>query len=327
MIFEPLERFLSSMAIFILFVCSISYLSKGLKKKDKNEKFLMIGSGFFWLNVALTRLFLFIIDYFQEGTYIGDLNVIIQTYNVINYLFLYFYLYLYTYVFIDTIIIIVLFIWSTFKSKREFQAISSIITLGFATFLIGWSFEAIIIRNSNLFSPILGSMFIIIGVLIATSPLIGYFEFFSKAIIKLFVLIMISVLAIFIILILFFNLQLIDLFLIMIWIAILTLVLILGYIIYFYTRRTGSAIKKEELQETLRIFTKPLKFSIEDVKYSKEKGFCLVCKNKISGLTYVCPKCEAWYCIKCCEALTELENNCWGCETPFTKFNPIKYER
>ncbi|MFX1468549.1 MAG: hypothetical protein ACFFB8_07775 [Promethearchaeota archaeon] len=318
---------MSSMAIFILFVCSSSYLSKGLKKDDKNEKFLMIGFGVFWLNVALTRLVLFIINYFQEGTYIGDLNVIIQTYNVINYLFLYFYLYLYTYVFINTTIIIVLFIWSTFKSKREFQAISSVVTLGFATFLIGWSFEAIMIKNSNVFSPMLGSVFIIIGVLIATSPLIGYFELFSKVIIKLFVLIMIILLAIFIGLTLFFNLRLIDLFLIMIWIAIFTLILILGYIIYFYTRRTESASKKEELQETLRIFTKPLKFSVEDVKYSREKGFCLVCKNKISGLTYVCPKCEAWYCIKCCEALTELENNCWGCETPFTKFSPIKYER
>jgi len=51
-----------------------------------------------------------------------------------------------------------------------------------------------------------------------------------------------------------------------------------------------------------------------------------VCKNKISGLTYVCPKCDAWYCINCCEALTELENACWGCETPFDKFISAKNE-
>ncbi|MFW9942374.1 MAG: hypothetical protein ACFFFT_15150 [Candidatus Thorarchaeota archaeon] len=324
MIFDPLERFLSSMAIFILFFCSIFHFSRGLKKENKNEKILMLGFGAFWFNIALTRLFFFIIDYFLEGTYIGDLNVIIQTYDIVNYIILYFYLYLFYYIFIDTIIVMLMFIWSSFKSKREFQAISSVITLGFATFLIGWSFEAILIKNSNLFSPVLCPIFIIIGVFIATSPLIGHFELFSRPIIKILILIMISSLAVFVSLTIFYNLQLIILLLIVIWTAFITLILIIGYLIYFYTRKGESATKEEEFHETLRIFTKPLKFNVEDVKYSREKGFCLVCKNKISGLSYVCPKCEAWYCLKCCEALTKLENVCWGCETPFTKFKYIE---
>ncbi|MFX1503261.1 MAG: hypothetical protein ACFFDH_20030, partial [Promethearchaeota archaeon] len=91
-----------------------------------------------------------------------------------------------------------------------------------------------------------------------------------------------------------------------------------------YTKSREHISKKEELQDTLKIFTKPLKFSVEDVKYSREKGYCLVCRNKISGLTYVCPKCEAWYCLHCLEALTKLENACWGCDTPFTKFRSMK---
>ena len=155
MIFDPLERFLSSMAIFLLFVCSILYLFRGFKKKDKNEKILMVGFGVFWLNIALIRLFFYIMDYFLEGIYNGDLDVIIQTYEVFNYIFLYFYLYLYSYIFIDAVIVILLFIWSSFKSKREFQAISSIMTIGFVTFLIGWGFESIIIKNSNFFFPAL----------------------------------------------------------------------------------------------------------------------------------------------------------------------------
>ena len=118
---------------------------------------------------------------------------------------------------------------------------------------------------------------------------------------------------------LFINLQLIDLILIIIWIASFTIIIIIGYVIYFYTKKGEPAIKKDELQDTLKVFTKPLKFSIEDVKYSREKGFCLVCKNKISGLSYICPNCEAWYCLKCCDALIELEDACWGCETPFIK--------
>ncbi|MFX1592558.1 MAG: hypothetical protein ACFFCL_07690 [Promethearchaeota archaeon] len=323
MIFDPLERFLSSMAIFILFVCCFIYFSKGFKKDDKNERILMVGFGIFWLNIALVRLFFFIIDYFLEGTYTGDLNVIIQTYDVINYIFLYFYLYLYTYIFFNTIIVIILFIWSSFKSERQFQAISSVITIGFTIFLIGWSLEAVLIKNLNKFFPALNPVLIIIGCLIATSPLIGHFELFSRPIVRLFIVLMICLLAIFVGLTLFFNLQLVYLLLLIIGIAIFSLISIVGYVIYFYTRRRESVIKKEELQETLRIFTKPLKFSVEDVKYSREKGFCLVCKNKIAGLTYVCPKCEACYCLKCCEALTKLEDACWGCETPFAKFKSI----
>jgi hypothetical protein len=324
MILDPLERFLSSMAIFILFVCSILYFSKGFKKDDKNERLLMVGFGIFWFFIALTRLFFFIIDYILEGTYLGDLSVIILTYDVTNYLFLYFYLYLYSYIFIDTIIVISLFIWSSFKLKRESQAISSVMTIGFTIFLIGWTFESIFLKNSNLFIPALSPLFIIIGVLVAISPLIGHFELFSKRIVKVFILIMICLLALFVGAILFINLQLLELFLILIWIGASTLILLISYLIYCFTRKREHIPKKEELQETLKILTKPLKFNVEDVKYSREKGYCLVCKNKISGLTYVCPKCEAWYCLNCLEALTKLENACWGCETPFTKFKSTK---
>ncbi len=324
MIFDPLERFLSSMAIFIIFFCGLFYFSKGFKKHDKNEKILMVGFGAFWFFIALTRLFFFISDYILEGTYIGDLYVIILTYDVINYLFLYFYLYLYNYIFVIATIVIILFTWSSFKSTREFQAISSAITVGFATFLIGWGFDSIIVKNSKLFTPALSPVFMIMGISIVTSPLIGHFELFSKKIVKLFIVIVICLLVIFITTILLLNLQLASIFLIIIGIALSMLILIISYIIYFYVKSGERVIKEEELQDTLKTFTKPLKFSVEDVKYSKEKGYCLVCKNKISGFTYVCPKCQAWYCLNCYKALSEIENACWGCETAFTKFKPIK---
>ncbi|MFX1477759.1 MAG: hypothetical protein ACFFCI_06480 [Promethearchaeota archaeon] len=319
MVFDPIERFLSSMAIFMLSLCSIFYLSKGLKKKDKNEKVLLVGFGVFWLTIAVTQLFFFIVDYVLVGTYTGDLNIIIMTYDVINYIILYFYLYLYGYVFFSTIIATLLFIRSSIKSDREFQIISSVITFGLVLFLIGWSLELIIIKYLNLFFPSLGPVFIVIGSFIAVSPQITYFEFFSKPIIKPIILIMICLLFVFVISMLFINLQLVDLFLIIIWIGLLTIIFIVGYLIYFYRRSGEPAIKKDELQDTLKVFTKPLTFSVEDVKYSREKGFCLVCKNKISGLSYICPNCEAWYCLKCCDALIKLEDACWGCETPFIK--------
>ncbi|MFX1487988.1 MAG: hypothetical protein ACFFBI_02500 [Promethearchaeota archaeon] len=319
MVFDPIERFFSSMAIFMLLICSILYFSKGLKKKDKNEKILLTGFGVFWLTIAVSRVFFYIIDYLLEGTYTGDLNDIMQTYDVVNYIYLYFYLYLYFYVFFSTIIVILLFIRSSIKADREFQVISSVITFGLALFLVGWILELIMIKSLTLFFPSLSPVLIIIGVFVASSPQIFYFESFSKPITKGIVLVMISLLVVFIISMLFINLQLIDLILMIIWIATFTMIIIIGYIIYVYTKKEEPAIKKDELQDTLKVFTKPLTFSVEDVKYSREKGFCLVCKNKISGLSYICPNCEAWYCLKCCDALIELEDACWGCETPFIK--------
>jgi hypothetical protein len=307
------------MAIFMMVICSILYFSKGLNKKDKNEKVLLAGFGVFWLTIALSRFFFFIIDYMLEGTYTGKLNVIIQTYDVANYICLYLYLYLYVYIFFSTIIITLLFIRSSIKSDREFQVISLVITLGLVLFLVGWILDVFTIKSLNLFFPSLSPVLILIGTFIASSPQITYFELFSRPITKGTILVMISLLVLFIISMLFINLQLIDLILIIIWIASFTIIIIIGYVIYFYTNKGEPAIKKDELQDTLKIFTKPLKFSIDDVKYSREKGFCLVCKNKISGLSYICPNCEAWYCLKCCDALIELKDACWGCETPFIK--------
>ncbi|UCC18449.1 MAG: hypothetical protein JSV62_10060 [Promethearchaeota archaeon] len=327
MIFDPLERFFSSMSIFLLFICSITYFSRGFKRDKKNEKILMFGFGVYWLNIALTRIFFYISDYILEGTYTGDLSVILYTYDVGNYILLYFYLFLYIYIFLNATIIMVIFIWFSFKTKHELQAISSIMTIGLIIFLIGWSLESIFLRTLDLFTPAIGSIFIIIGVLITLFPIIGHFELFSRPFIRGFIIIMLSILMIFVVLTLLLNLQLVHLFLVIIWIAIFAIIIIIGYIIYFYSKRREPESKKEELKDTLRLFTKPLKFSVEDIKYSKEKGFCLVCKNKISGLTYVCSKCEAWYCINCCKALTELENNCWGCDTPFIEFKSKKNKK
>ena len=105
------------------------------------------------------------------------------------------------------------------------------------------------------------------------------------------------------------------------------LVLIIGYIIYNYIKIRESGPHNEEIQVALRSFTKPLKFNVEEVKYTREKGLCLVCKNKISGLTYVCPKCNAFYCIKCSEALTNLENTCWICDTSIDESKPVKIDK
>ena len=44
----------------------------------------------------------------------------------------------------------------------------------------------------------------------------------------------------------------------------------------------------------------------------------------MSRLNYLCPKCNALYCVKCSEAISNLENLCWVCETPIDETKPVK---
>ena len=53
-----------------------------------------------------------------------------------------------------------------------------------------------------------------------------------------------------------------------------------------------------------------------------------MCKNKISRLNYYCPDCNALYCVNCAEVLSNTENACWVCDTPFDESKPVKpYKR
>ncbi|MFX0058476.1 MAG: hypothetical protein ACFE85_11765 [Candidatus Hodarchaeota archaeon] len=310
-------------------MCSVLYIYRGAKGKDKQERFLMHGFGVFWLNIALVRLFFFIIDTNFEGFYLGNLIAIFETFDIVNYIILYFYLYLYIFEFIIVIMLSMLFVWSSIKSKREFQAISSVISIGFVVIVIGWAFEAIIIKNVNPVFRTLPSLFVIIGSLIAISPLIGYSEFFSKPLIRLLIFVMIGLIATFLVLTLFFNLPLFIVVLIFIFIAIFVLILVVGYIIYFYAkqRQRESETRKDEIKNTISMFTRPPKITVEEAKFYREKGLCIVCKNKIARLNYVCPSCNIFYCVKCSEALTKLENACWVCDNPFDETKPVRLEQ
>ncbi len=72
------------------------------------------------------------------------------------------------------------------------------------------------------------------------------------------------------------------------------------------------------------IFTKPEKVTEEEVSISKEKKICLVCKGKVGGNIFMCTDCGTFYCQKCSEALSNLENACWSCNTPIDKSKPVK---
>ncbi|MFX1575150.1 MAG: hypothetical protein ACFFB0_20635 [Promethearchaeota archaeon] len=42
---------------------------------------------------------------------------------------------------------------------------------------------------------------------------------------------------------------------------------------------------------------------------------------------YTCPTCDAMYCITCSEALSNLENACWVCNTAFDESKPVKLDK
>lgn len=285
----------------------------------------MYGFASFWFSLSLLKLFFFILDYLLDGTYNGDIMTIIERYDELSYILLYFYLYLYSYMIINILCLIIIFIWFSIKSEKEFQFISSLVTIGFSFVLIGWLFEAMPIKEADVFIPFIPPMFIIIGIFTATFPLLINLEFFSKSLANWLVVILITGVIIFIVLTIFTALPLIIISQIIIWISSLILIIVAIYLIVSFAKKrthsseTTSLIARGELKDTIKVFTKPATITIEEVQLYREKGLCLVCKGKIGGLNYVCPKCNALYCLKCLDVLTNLENECWVCETTFQR--------
>lgn len=327
-----MERFFSSVAIILLIISSLFYFYHGRKKEIVHEKILMYGFASFWICIALARALFYFSDYLLEGTYTGDLNIIIQTYNIGSYILLYFYLYLFTYILINIIALSIMFIWFSIKSKKEFQIISSVVTIGFALTLIGWVFEATTIKVLNIISPAIPSVFIILGAIITIFPLIIDLEFFSSRLANWLILVSITGILLFLGLTVFTSLPLGIISQIIIWCSAIALISVIAYIAIQISKRIRTPLtptndNKVEFKDFIKIFTKPTTITVEEIELYKEKGLCLVCKSKISRLNYVCPKCNALYCVKCSEALTNLENACWVCETPFDDSKPVKINK
>jgi Ca2+/Na+ antiporter len=202
-------------------------------------------------------------------------------------------------------------------------------SIGYILLSIGWALEVFFIKTFSSFPRSVPSILLIIGVLITISPFFGYFELFNKLVIRLVIFFVIGVVIVFLALTLVFNLQLDVLSIIIILVSVALLVLVTVYIIFSVIRRREreSEVRKEEIQDTIKMFTRPVNININDVRMYREKGLCLVCKNRISRLTYVCPECESLYCFKCSDALSNLENMCWVCETPFDESKKIKKEK
>ena len=83
-------------------------------------------------------------------------------------------------------------------------------------------------------------------------------------------------------------------------------------------------VEDDKVAEFMNKFVRPQIITEEEVSITKEKKICLVCKSKVGGLLFMCKNCTTFYCIKCSEALSNLENECWVCDAPFDKSKPVK---
>ncbi|MHA2123229.1 MAG: hypothetical protein ACW990_18685, partial [Promethearchaeota archaeon] len=81
---------------------------------------------------------------------------------------------------------------------------------------------------------------------------------------------------------------------------------------------------RKEKPDVFKAFTKPQNLTEEEDSISKEKKICLVCKGELSRKNYICPECKTFYCIKCSDTLSNIENACWVCNTPFNESKPSK---
>ena len=97
--------------------------------------------------------------------------------------------------------------------------------------------------------------------------------------------------------------------------------------IFFILSYLSLFVPKEEFQEVLEMIAKykRRKLTEEEILYHKEKKICLVCKDKISRRKkFICFNCDILYCVRCSNALSNLENFCWVCETPIDPSKPVK---
>jgi len=89
--------------------------------------------------------------------------------------------------------------------------------------------------------------------------------------------------------------------------------------------KAKALAKREKLMKQTPMFMDELKaepITEEGMEVFKEQRICVVHKGAIQGFMFSCPGCDALYCIKCVEALVDIENECWACNTTLDPSKP-----
>ena len=360
-IFNGINRLIWTWVILILFFCSIRFLQQARIKIKRTDRLILLGNMFSFLGLALMRLFFYISDYFIVGeyishTYYGSYANLPDSYYlfiVVGYLaffiglLFYFVIYeyavqksrfffsilnliavltvllvpmdlkiflIYLFSLIDTIGLICVLIWFLRKSDNEIRSLFSLFLIGFLMILTGSLLDALFIRRLAIIDPMVPAILFIMGGLITISPTYISLKILKnrtfKTLMSLFAIGILIIIDIFLIL----NFQIYSY-----WVYIVVIGFVMEIIGILYVLRIPEAIDPPDY---LRIFLKPRKISEQEISKAKEEMICLVCKRKLEEFIYVCPICEAIYCKKCSDFISNRENICWVCNTPFDRKKP-----
>ena len=92
---------------------------------------------------------------------------------------------------------------------------------------------------------------------------------------------------------------------------------------FFLVKRSRVKLREKEIEiETLKKQREQI--TEDDIAISKEKHFCIVHRGPIGGYNYICTECGTYYCIKCLDAIIDIENSCWSCKKPLDPSKVIK---
>jgi len=282
-----------------------------LETNVKRSKYLLSIINFCFIVLYTVSIFLRLFDFM-------DLITII--YNVIY-----------------SIMLLLICYYVTKWSKLEFKAIMSLFYFGFMLFTMGFEFN-IYGKQFGLIPLFIPPIVVSIGSLIFLFPIIVESKLIANAL-KYWKIVGILIFSI-LILGTFFSLTILinyssiytDIALIyeylMIAFRIIAFILI-SYLVIKNIKFEAILVDKEAIKDLtpniLEIFAKPQRITEEEVSISKEKKICLVCKGNLARSNiYLCPDCNAFYCQKCSETLSNMENACWVCDTPFDESKPSK---
>ncbi len=378
-IFDPINRLIWALTIFIIFLCSAYFLIRCIKKKELDERILMLGFSVLFMGAGLNRLFFFLSDFFITGHYSG--HIFLGDYNVPNeinilltevgYLcFLvsmafYFFCFefvikkskylltilniffmiaffivpivyrktaIYIFVFFDAFFLIMYLFWLSKISSVELQSVSTLMMIGFILYIIGNIMDSSIIKNVGIVSATTPAYFIITGAIIAVSPMIINPKYLSKTITNwlIFAAFLITMVG-WGLITLIAQMQRLDILSIGLWGAVVIGIILLIFVFNRIRKilRPPKVLEKvstedEKKKDILKMFIKPQKLTEEEITFHKEQKICLVCKGRVARVMFVCPNCDALYCIKCSKALSDLDNYCWVCETALDETKPVK---
>jgi len=217
-------------------------------------------------------------------------------------------------------------------SPDEEKPIALFLFIGLQFFLLGFFLTLSIVKNLQLFPLKLGPIFFIVACVIWIIPVFIKQELIKKLLKALKKIpILLFVLSGFILFYTsFFGIVELEIDQIT---AILASFILISFMLGFYIlmfKNLGieqESVSDVKLKEFSAIFSKPKKLTEEEVSVSKEKKVCLVCKNSIKGINFLCFECGTLYCEKCFRALTELENACWACDNALDQTKPVKLEK